>query len=425
MLKFIDLFAGIGGTRLGFEQACQKLGIESQCVFTSEIKESAISVYQSNFPDTIIDGDIMAISPNKIPDFDYLLAGFPCQPFSSAGGKRGFQDQNGKFIFTICKILKAKRPQGFILENVDGLATHDQGKTLETILKELKKAGYKATWKILDSSEFGVPQRRKRIYIVGHKNFKPELDGFMRKTKSVKNCIDYSAPVELTKFTKLLTKKFDPQELEGKSIKDRRGGSQNIHSWDLETKGKVINRQRKLLSLIQKQRRYKKWAKAKGIDWMDGMPLTLEEIKTFYDHPKLETDLNDLVEKGYLRFEHPKKKVITAEGVAKRVAKTNSPKGYNIIGGKLSFPIITILHPDKFCPTIVATESGKIGVSTDKGVRSITVKEGLQLSGFPRKFAMDGCSYHKAFDLLGNTVIPPVMKEVAMRVLEDKKACVA
>ena len=421
MIKFIDLFAGIGGTRLGFEQACKDLRIESQCVFTSEVKDSAISVYQNNFPNSLINGDITKIAPKSIPDFDYLLAGFPCQPFSSAGSQKGFRDQNGIFFFTICKILKAKKPQGFILENVDGLATHDQGKTLETILKELKKAGFKTTWKILDSSEFQIPQKRRRIYIVGHRHFKPELDGFTKKTKTVKRCIDYTAPVEQTRFTKLLAKKFLPHELEGKSIKDSRGGSKNIHSWDLETKGKVTKRQRTLLILMQKQRRYKKWAEQKGIDWMDGMPLTLEDIKTFYDHKRLEDDLEYLTKKGYLRFEHPKKKIITDEGIAKRVPKTDSPKGYNIVTGKLSFPIVTILDSAGFCPTIVATESGKIGVSTDKGVRPITVKEGLLFSGFPETFDMSSCSYHKAFDLLGNTVISPVMKEVALRVLNSQK----
>lgn len=163
-IRFIDLFAGLGGTRLGFEQACNEKGVISKCVFTSEIKGHAIDVYKANFPDNNISGDITQIDPELIPNFDYLLAGFPCQPFSTAGKRNGFLDERGGLFFTIHKILEVKKPQGLLLENVDGLANHDNGKTLKTILAALKKLNYNITWRILDASEFGVPQKRKRIY---------------------------------------------------------------------------------------------------------------------------------------------------------------------------------------------------------------------------------------------------------------------
>ena len=125
-IKFIDLFAGMGGFRLGFENACADLGIETKCVFTSEIKPHAIDVYKSNFIDSEVHGDITQIKPSYIPAFDVLLAGFPCQAFSSAGKRNGFNDTRGTLFFEIEKILKAHKPKCFILENVEGLVSHDK-----------------------------------------------------------------------------------------------------------------------------------------------------------------------------------------------------------------------------------------------------------------------------------------------------------
>ncbi|MBK9625648.1 MAG: DNA (cytosine-5-)-methyltransferase [Rhodocyclaceae bacterium] len=418
-LRFIDLFAGLGGTRLGFEQACAEQKLRSQCVFTSEIKEFAVDVYKNNFADSDIHGDITQIVPSSIPAFDYLLAGFPCQPFSSAGKRNGFLDDCGGLFFTIHQILKIKKPQGFLLENVDGLATHDQGNTLKVILAKLHELKYKVSWQVLDASEFGVPQKRKRIYIVGHKAHTPDLKNFKPRFKSVASSIERDKPVKHTAFTKLLSEKFTPEQLIGKSIKDKRGGNNNIHSWDLEVKGKVNSEQKKILGLILTKRRSKAWAADKGIDWMDGMPLTLTEIQTFYTHPNLEANLEDLSKKGYLKFEHPKKKVIT-DGIAKRVAHTGAPKGFNIVAGKLSFPLAKILDPKDVAPTLVATEAGKTGVCTKNGVRRITVREGLRFSGFPDSYQLGDDDYQKAFDLIGNTVMPPVIKAVALRLIKSK-----
>jgi DNA (cytosine-5)-methyltransferase 1 len=417
VIKYIDLFAGLGGTRIGFTQACHQKNFQTECVFTSEIKEYAVSVYKDNFAQAEIHGDITQIDPNSIPKFDYLLAGFPCQPFSSAGKRNGFLDERGGLFFTIHQILKIKKPQGFLLENVDGLATHDRGKTLEVIISKLEELSYKVSWEILDSSDFGVPQKRKRIYIVGHKKHRPSLAKFDRSFKSAGECIEQTANVKQTAFTKLLSNKFSTDELIGKSIKDKRGGGNNIHSWDLQSKGPVNAEQKKILELILKKRRYKKWAEAKGIDWMDGMPLTLNEIQSFHTHPKLEIHLEDLTAKGYLKFEHPKKRVVI-DGISKRVPHTGAEKGYNIVAGKLSFPLTKIIDPNDVAPTIVATEAGKIGVVTQLGVRKITVCEGLRFSGFPASYRLSESDYTKAFDLIGNTVMPPVIKAVSLRLLK-------
>lgn len=417
-IRFIDLFAGLGGTRIGFENACKKLKKKAKCVFTSEIKESAITTYRENFKDSHIYGDITKIDPDKIPDFDYLLAGFPCQPFSAAGNRKGFLDERGGLFFTIAKILKEKKPQGFLLENVEGLVNHDKGNTLKKIESVLEKLGYKVSWKVLDSSEFGVPQVRKRIYIVGDKKKKPILDDHKVIRKYCGEYIDHTFVEENSEFAKLLLKKFSLKNLEGKCVKDKRGGDRNIHSWDIDYKGKTTQRQKSLLSMLLKKRRSKEWAIQKGIDWMDGMPLTLKEIQTFVKSENLKEDLEDLVSKGYLKFEHPKKKVIV-NGVAKREYDVTKKPGFNIVTGKLSFPITTIIDPKGFAPTIVATEAGKIAVATNKCLRKITVREGLMFSGFPHTYGIDSISYREAFDLIGNTVMPPVIEYASLKLLEN------
>ena len=163
MFKVIDLFAGIGGIRLGVEQAFGSI----DCVFTSEIDKYAVTTYKANFKDANIFGDIKQINENDIPDHDILLAGFPCQPFSQAGLKKGFTDTRGTLFFDIERILLAKQPKAFLLENVKQLKGHDKGRTFQTIIDHLNKAGYKVFYEILKARDFGLPQNRERIYIVG------------------------------------------------------------------------------------------------------------------------------------------------------------------------------------------------------------------------------------------------------------------
>lgn len=158
--KFIDLFAGIGGMRLPFSE------LGGECVFSSEIDKFAKLTYQS-FYDEIPRGDITKIIPSEIPDFDVLLAGFPCQPFSLAGQRKGFDDTRGTMFFFIEEILRIKKPEAFLLENVKGLKTHDKGKTFKIILKNLEKLGYSVKHKIFAAKDFNLPQNRERIYIVG------------------------------------------------------------------------------------------------------------------------------------------------------------------------------------------------------------------------------------------------------------------
>lgn len=418
-IKFIDLFAGIGGIRKGFETACAKNSLKAECVFTSEIKPYAVKVLKQNHPNEEIHGDITKIDSREIPDFDVLLAGFPCQAFSAAGKRRGFMDTRGTLFFEVERILKDKNPSGFILENVEGLVNHDKenpndkiGRTLSTILSHLDVLGYKVNWKILNSKDFGVPQDRKRIYIVGTKTEKASLDNFPQKSKTLSEILEKNLPVSASPFVKLLLSHYKVNELLGKSIKDKRGGDENIHSWDIEYKGKVSSGQKELLNLLLKERRKKKWAEEFKIDWMDGMPLTLEQIRTFYDKPNLEEMLDDLVSKKYLRKEHPKKKENRI-----RVQDISLPLGYNIVAGKMSYEVSKVLDPKEIAPTLVAMDMEHLFVPDGNGIRRLTLREGLRLFGYPEDFKFD-VSISDGYDLLGNTVVVPVIANVAERLLE-------
>lgn len=159
--KMIDLFAGIGGTRLGFQ-----LHGNVKSVFSSEWDKFSQKTYQANFGE-VPEGDITKIDENDIPDHDILVAGFPCQAFSQAGLKKGFEDTRGTLFFDIARILKAKRPKTFLLENVKNLRGHDKGRTFEIITNTLEELNYKVFATVLNARDFGVPQNRERIYIVG------------------------------------------------------------------------------------------------------------------------------------------------------------------------------------------------------------------------------------------------------------------
>ena len=435
-IRFIDLFSGIGGIREGFEQAASEEGLKAKCVFTSEIKEAALKIHKQNHPEEKIVGDITQVAANEIPDFDFLLAGFPCQAFSRAGSRKGFADPRGTLFFDVERILAEKQPIGFLLENVEGLVNHDMpkederpdecdlpesaknrsqkiGRTLLTILRRLEVAGYHVEWKVLNASDFGVAQNRKRIYIVGTRCTKPNLNDFERKKQKVGDILDHDLPLSDTSFVKRLLQVFSIDQLPGKSIKDKRGGVGNIHSWDIGFKGETTIRQREILNRMLTERRKHEYAKEYGIDWMDGMPLTLKMLKRIFKDKNLKKMLDDLVKKRYLKLEHPKKKL--EDGT--RVQDDNLPLGYNIVSGKMSFEVNEILDPNGLSPTLVAMDMQHIYVVDGPGIRPLSHREGLRLFGYPDEFKFD-IDTESGYDLLGNTVVVPAIKAVAKRLLK-------
>lgn len=419
-LTFIDLFAGIGGLRLGFEIACQNCGIPANCIFTSEIKPAAIKVLKQNHKNETIHGDITKIASSDIPDFDILLAGFPCQAFSTAGKRLGFEDTRGTLFFEVARILKDKKPKGFILENVEGLINHNKlnpddkiGNTLQTILNTLYELGYKTSWTLLDASNFGLPQKRKRIYIVGSIKTTPNLENFPVMHKYLRDVIFNGLITSKHPFVKQLLSHYTVQDLAGKSLNDKRGGINNIHSWDIELKGSISKEEKELLNQILTERRKKKWSDYYGIQKMDGVPLTIDMIQTFNNSSSLENMIENLVQKGYLVKEYPKEKLPNGE----RIQNSNLPVGFNIVTGKLSFEVSKILDKDGFAPTLVAMDMSHLYVIDGVGLRQLTLKEGLLLCGYPDDYCFD-VTEKEGYNLIGNTVCVPVITAVANRLLK-------
>jgi DNA (cytosine-5)-methyltransferase 1 len=188
--RIIDLFCGIGGFRLGFERN----GFET--VFSSDFNKNVQETYEENYGEKPF-GDITKIDPSEIPDFEVLCGGFPCQPFSISGKKLGFEDTRGTLFFDICNIINVKQPKVVVLENVKHLINHDKKRTFKVIIQSLRDLGYNVTSKLLNTQNFGLPQNRERIFIIGTKNGYFDFEN-MKETKSepLENFLDEEGSFE-------------------------------------------------------------------------------------------------------------------------------------------------------------------------------------------------------------------------------------
>ena len=288
----------------------------------------------------------------------------------------------------------------------------------------LENLGYNVSWRLIECQIFGIPQLRKRVFITGTLKSKVNIDNFKIKHSKLADILESNKPLVKSHFTDCLLKHYKPQELYGKAIKDKRGGANNIHSWDIELKGSINKQQISLMEKLFKERRKKHWAEEIGIKWMDGMPLTLNQISTFATMPNLKSLLDDLVEKNYLVKEYPKDivKVLLPNGKYKEERQQDSTKekGYNIVSGKLSYEFTKILDPNDIAPTLVATDVSHLGIVDGEGIRRLTIREGLRMFGYPESYSLDffdntSTNKAKAFDLLGNTVVVPAIKNIALR----------
>ena len=409
MIKFIDLFAGTGGIRIGFEQACEKFNLKTECVFSSEIDKNACASYEMNFGHNPF-SDVTKVE--QLPSFDFMLAGFPCQSFSYAGKRRGFGETRGTLFFEVERLLSKYKPKGFLLENVRGLTTHDEGRTFETIIHSLKNLGYSVNYFLLNSSNFGVPQNRVRIYILGTLNeeikmtlqsdvgasdshkFK-ELNGQTslfsepKIIKVVKDILEENVPKKydctenfVSKLKKVIGK--DLSKLNGYRLIDYRGG-QAIHSWELGIKGECTKAEIEFLNLLIGNRRKKTFG-----THQDGKSLTLEQIKTFYKKDDLEEILNSLIEKKYLSAYENK---------------------YNPVAGNMSFEVFKFLDPESISITLTASDTNRLGIVQNGKARKLTPRECARLQGFPDTYKLldnDNAVYKQ----MGNAVSVPVIEAV-------------
>lgn len=411
MIRFVDLFAGIGGIRLGFEQAMQELGITHSCVLSSEIDKYAQETYQLNFNEKP-QGDLYQIS--HFPDFDFLLAGFPCQPFSYAGKQQGFGDTRGTLFFEIERILEQYRPKGFLLENVRGLTSHDQGRTFKTILTHLEALGYQVDYVLLNGSNFNIPQNRVRVYIVGVYQGKPKLTlksdlgaadshqfkqiqaqgslfAVKQSFKVVKDILEDNpshsydcSPQFAQQLLSVIGGKAE--HLHGYRMIDHRNGN-SIHSWELGIKGQCNQDEIDFMNALIANRRKKHFGADK-----DGKKLTLEQIKTFFNPPHLLEIMQGLLKKGYLKDHNGH---------------------YNPVAGNMSFEVFKFLDPESISITLVSSDAHKLGVVHNGRIRRITPRECARLQGFPDSFVCHPQDNH-AYKQFGNSVSVPVIKEVLM-----------
>lgn len=404
-IRYIDLCCGIGGFRVGieaFQQGNQRYRFN--CVYSADIKDDAIETYNANFGESMTRRDIYDIK--ELPAFDLLCAGFPCQPFSSAGNKLGFEDSRGGMIFKILELCERYKPPFVLLENVPNLISLENGKYISEICQLFHDLDYHVTYKKLNSVDFGVPQSRERVYIICSLKGNVSFDSIKSRDKrKLRNIIEND--VEYTDIDESLANKIlsihKTRSVFGCKLQDKRGGSNNIHSWDIGYNGEISNEEKDLMNLIMLERRKKHWAEKKGIQWMDGMPLSYQDIKTFYEHINLASMLDNLVKLKYLKIEKCKE---LKNG--RRLYKEESEEGYNICKGKLSFPISKILDPEGVAPTLTATDSSKLAfLIGDKHVRRATDNELKRMCGFPDSFIIP--QDVNKFDLFGNMVTPPVI----------------
>jgi DNA (cytosine-5)-methyltransferase 1 len=411
-IKFIDLFAGIGGIRLGFERTAKRFGLETECVLSSEIDKKACETYMLNFKEEP-SGDIREIT--SFPEFDFLLAGFPCQPFSYAGKQQGFGDTRGTLFFEVERVLRDTRPRAFLLENVRGLVTHDKGRTLKTIISKLEELGYGVSYLLLNSSTFGVPQNRVRIYILGLLGNKPKLtltsnvgaaDSHKYKNKQISLFDESYATVKdiledspsdkyrcsdefISQLSKVVGNNFE--SLHGYRLIDYRGGN-SIHSWELGIKGDCTKEEIEFLNQLIANRRKKIYG-----THQDGKALTLEQIRTFYNHDQLEVIIKSLLQKGYLREEDNK---------------------YNPVCGNMSFEVFKFLDPDSISITLTSSDAHKLGIVQNNVPRRITPRECARLQGFPDDFILHP-NDNFAYKQLGNSVTVKVIEKVIEDFLQN------
>ena len=419
MIKFIDLFAGVGGIRIGATQALSKHGIGAKCVLSSEIDAKACQTYELNFHE-YPSGDIHEIT--EIEPFDFLLGGFPCQPFSYAGKRKGFGDTRGTLFFEIERILGAYQPKAFLLENVRGLYTHDGGRTFDTIMTKLHELGYGTYDLLLNSSNFGAPQNRVRLYILGIKGAVPKMSlttnlgaadshsykkdfeqmnmfsQYHSQKNTVGNVLENDVPEKYycsTEFEEQLHSVIgdDLSKLHGYRLIDYRGG-QSLHSWELGKKGKCSSAEIKFMNLLIQNRRKPIFGTQQ-----DGKKLTLEQIQTFYTDDDIIEVITSLKAKGYLKEEDGK---------------------YNPVCGNMSFEVFKFLDPDSISITLTSSDSNRLGVIQNNRTRRITPRECARLQGFPDSFVVNPTDTF-AYKQFGNSVSVPVIEAVVSDFIEQNR----
>ena len=357
-------------------------------------------------------GDVKQIE--NLPKHDVMLAGFPCQSFSYGGSMKGFADTRGTLFFELARLLEICKPSYFLFENVRGLMRHDGGRTYKTIEDVLTNLGYSVQPIQLNSSHYGVPQNRPRVYIAGalHSDVSidiadnlgsPDTHAHKRDNNSnqsrfwddesrltvVKDILEEDPDPKYfcsDEFTKRLYKATNEnfETLHGVRLMDYRNGN-SLHSWELGMRGECTENEIRLMDAIVANRRKKKFG-----THQDGKKLTKEQISTFWQENNLDELLDSLVEKRYL---------------------SNREGKYNPMAGNYSFEVFKFLDPDGISVTLTASDCNRLGIVQNKIPRRITPRECARLQGFPDDFKFSDDD-KESYKQIGNSVSVPVVEMV-------------
>lgn len=381
-MKFIDLFAGIGGFRYGL----QKVAVESEggsdsesgasqhgqrafyCVWSNEWDKYASQIYKKHYGECDT-RDIRTVDTSEIPDHDLLCAGFPCQSFSIAGKRLGFEDTRGTMFFEIARVIRDKRPRYFLLENVKGLLSHDEGKTFQTILGVLSDLGYEYQWQVLNSKNFGVPQNRERIFIIGHlrETSRPEVFP-IGESYSISHQTKYAEQAGRSRISSTIDARYGSLRNAGETYLHYIGGIKGKRDmWLKDNKQNSRN-------FSQGQRVY------------------------------------------------------SSDGIASTIAGNAGG-----LGGKTGLYAIPVLTPDRMekrqngrrfkndgDPAFTLTSQDKHGVYDGLNIRRLTPVECERLQGFPDNWT-EGISDTQRYKCLGNAVTTLVITEIGRKLIQAKE----
>lgn len=402
---FVDLFSGIGGFRIALE------GLGGKCLGFSEINERAIKVYRKNF-DLSNDVDLGSINNlNKFPfKVDLVVGGVPCQPWSAAGKRRGFDDPRGKLWMDTLRVITLNQPKAFVFENVKGLRDPRNKESFDLICSGLKNAGYWVYTQLLNSADFGVPQSRERVFIVG-----------IRKGDT--SALDFSFPYKLNNKPKLhqfiegvakpLASDYYNNFNDFFTFSDTRNGDTTIHSWDII---ETTEREKDICMTLLKNRRKKIYGDA------DGSPIVFERMEDLVQNLE-SSEMDSLILKNILRLV--------------------PDKGYEFVNSKNSYGIddiyrVYLPHATAFSTLTATVTRDYVSLDSVKGespseykasfikdilmknrFRAITIDEASKLQGFPNNFMHDRI-YPQAMKQLGNSVSVPVVDSLVKKVLSTK-----
>lgn len=381
-MKFIDLFAGIGGFRYGLQKVATEsdCGSDSEsgasqhgqrafyCVWSNEWDKYASQIYKKHYGECDT-RDIRTVDTSEIPDHDLLCAGFPCQSFSVAGKRLGFEDTRGTMFFEIARVIRDKRPRYFLLENVKGLLSHDEGKTFQTILGVLSDLGYEYQWQVLNSKNFGVPQNRERIFIIGHlrETSRPEVFP-IGESYSISHQTKYAEQAGRSRISSTIDARYGSLRNAGETYLHYIGG-----------------------------------IKGKRDMWLKD---NKQNSRNFSQGQR----------------------VCSSDGIASTIAGNAGG-----LGGKTGLYAIPVLTPDRMekrqngrrfkndgDPAFTLTSQDKHGVYDGLSIRRLTPVECERLQGFPDNWT-EGISDTQRYKCLGNAVTTLVITEIGRKLIQAKE----